>query len=86
MIAEVIYRGALAHFNIDSDCSGIYYAHLLDYQGVSEENPPTEITLMRGIRKWTGSCNDGTLLFNIGTCIEETESGQVSGHNNSEND
>ena len=71
MTASVFFRGASANFHIRSDSAGIYYAKLVSYEGDAAQSPPNEITIMRGIRQWTGSYNEDFLLFRLGKIIEE---------------
>jgi len=73
MLTYVTYQGALALFEINFDSCGIYYAQLLTYEGDPRQKPPAGITLTRGIRKWSGSFDDESLLFQLGVCIEEAE-------------
>jgi hypothetical protein len=71
MTATVEFKGALAHFNIRKDNAGLYYASLTQYDGNPSEAPPEEITILRGIRQWTGSYNDDLLLSRLGKMIED---------------
>jgi hypothetical protein len=71
MITSVNFRGALAHFIIRRDSPGIYYADLVNYEGDESKGPPKGITLMRGIRQWTGSYQDDFLLLKLGQAIED---------------
>ena len=71
MFAAVDFKGAPAHFKIRRDNAGIFYAYLIRYEGNPLEAPPEEITILRGIRQWTGSCNDDLLLSRLGKIIEE---------------
>jgi hypothetical protein len=78
MSAAVEFRGALAHFRIRKDNAGIYFAHLLRYEGNPFESPPEEITILRGVRQWTGSCNDDLLLSRLGKIIDEYLANTIS--------
>lgn len=69
--ATVKYGGGRASFIVRKENPGIYYADLLYYDGDRKNSPPKKITLVRGIRQWTGSFNDPILLNEIGKIIEE---------------
>ena len=71
MLAAVEFKGALAHFKIRKDNSGIYIANLTRYEGNPLDAPPEEITILRGIRQWAGSYNDDLLLSRLGKVIED---------------
>lgn len=80
MQMEVIvnYGKGRACFKIRKENPGIYYADLLYYDGINKQDLPEKITLIRGIRHWTGSFNDPTLLNELGKIIEESYSRSVS--------
>ena len=69
--ASFHYRGAMAHFKIRKENSGIYYADLFRYDGEASNAPPEKLTIIRGIRQWTGSYNDDYLLSRLGEIIEK---------------
>jgi hypothetical protein len=69
--ASFDYKGALAHFKIRKENSGIYYADLIRYEGAPCNAPPEKIIIIRGIRQWTGSYNDDYLLSRLGEIIEQ---------------
>ena len=79
IIASFIYKGALAEFNIRRENSGIYYADLLAYEGETANEPPKKITIIRGIRQWTGSYNDDYLLSRLGEIIEKSLANSSAG-------
>ena len=70
IVASFNYKGALAHFKLRKENSGIYYADLVSYEGDASNAPPDKLTIIRGIRQWTGSYNDDYLLFRLGEIIE----------------
>jgi hypothetical protein len=70
IVASFNYKGALAHFKIRRENSGIYYADLFSYEGEAANAPPEKLTIIRGIRQWTGSYNDDYLLSRLGEIIE----------------
>lgn len=72
MEAIVNYGKGRACFKIRRENPGIYYADLLYYDGSDKQNLPEKITLIRGIRYWTGSYNDPILLNQLGKIIEES--------------
>jgi hypothetical protein len=69
--ANVKYGGTHSCFMIYKDSPGVYHAHLVYFDGDQNLSPPEKITLIRGMRKWTGSCEDSTLLNELGKIIEE---------------
>jgi hypothetical protein len=71
LLVSVNFRGALAHFKIRVETSGICFATLERYDGDKYKSPPKEITLMRGVRQWTGSNDDQFLLFELGKAIDD---------------
>ena len=68
--ASFNYKGALAHFKIRKENSGIFYADLFRYEGEPSNAPPEKLIIIRGIRQWTGSYNDDYLLSRLGEIIE----------------
>lgn len=66
----VHYKGGLACFQINREAPGLYVANLLYFEGADANAPPSEITLIRGIRTWAGSVDDDILLNNLGYEIE----------------
>lgn len=72
MVVKVIveHNGNTASYEIYSDTEGIYSGRLVDYNGRLEEAPPNIITLVRGVRNWTGS-TEIDLLNTIGKAIDE---------------
>jgi hypothetical protein len=68
--AEVPYGQGKALFRISKENPGIYSAALLRYDGDQQHSPPRVITLIRGIRGWTGSENDEILINVLGNLIE----------------
>lgn len=71
MEAKVKYGQGLACYQIRREAPGIYFADLAYYDGEGSRMPPAAISLVRGIRQWTGSCDDDGLLNEIGKIIEE---------------
>jgi hypothetical protein len=68
--AEVPYGHGKAMFRISKENPGIYCATLLHFNGDQQYSPPMEITLIRGVRGWTGSENDEILINVLGNLIE----------------
>ena len=68
--AEVPYGHGKAMFRIMKENPGIYCASLLNFDGDEMHGPPMEITLIRGIRGWTGSESDDVLINVLGNLIE----------------
>ena len=69
--ANVKYGDGCARFAIRKENPGIYYAHLVYFDGDRKFSPPQKITLVRGIRQWTGSFDEPGLLNELGSVIEE---------------
>jgi hypothetical protein len=69
--ANIKYNGSSACFVVYRDSPGVYHADLVYFDGDKKISPPLQITLMRGVRKWTGSCEDVDLLNHLGRIIEE---------------
>lgn len=69
--ANVKYGKGSACFRVRKENPGIYYADLVYFDGDKKKTPPKTITLVRGIRQWTGSCEDPELLNELGKIIEE---------------
>ena len=65
-----LYKGGMAYFRLSKEASGIYFAHLTNYDGATENSPPKEITIIKGIRCWKGSAEDEMLLNQLGSFIE----------------
>ena len=68
--ATIRYKGATADYKIERESPGIYLASLIYYGGTRKNTPAATITLIRGIRQWTGSCDAGSLLQQLGTQID----------------
>jgi hypothetical protein len=68
MKAVVVYKGALAHYFITQEKPDVFNASLLEYRG--EGQPVPHITLVRGMRHWSGSVEDESLLQELGAAID----------------
>ena len=69
--ANVKYGNGTACFRIRKENPGVYSADLLYFEGSKKAAPPEQITLVRGIRQWTGSSDDVDLMNKLGGAIEE---------------
>jgi hypothetical protein len=67
---RVKYNSAYASFRIQKERAGIYTAYLISFDGDDIHTPPEEITLLKGIRNWTGSIDDEVLLEQLGASID----------------
>jgi len=65
----VKYQGARYFFKVRRENPGIYFAELIYYEGNQISTLPREITLIRGLRQWTGSIDDKVLLNELGNVI-----------------
>ncbi len=68
MEVVIVYKGALAYYNIVREKDDVYTAYLKNYNGF--EQPHSTLTLVKSIRHWTGSVEDDELLFELGKAIE----------------
>ena len=64
---------AVAHFTVTPDRHGVYHAELIKYQGSPDAAPPSRITLVRGVRRWTGSCDRQDILTELGEVIDSVK-------------
>lgn len=71
IMASVKFKGGITHYIIKSGNSGLYHARLVRHEGDLSEQPPNEITIIRGIRQWTGSYNEDFLIEKLGEMIED---------------
>lgn len=70
--ASVKYGNGNALFELYRDSPGLYHADLVHFDGDKKLSPPKKITMVRGIRQWTGSFEDVDLLNQLGKVIEES--------------
>lgn len=67
---EVLYKGALAHYEIQRNLLGSYTASLSNYAGdTSDGQPPSVITLHQHGQSWLGHPGDQKLVDDIGHTI-----------------
>ena len=64
------YRSCAACYRIQNESEGIFSAYLLYFDGDDSQAPPDGITLVKGIRNWTGSIEDEILLSELGKFID----------------
>lgn len=69
MEARIAYKNGRACFTISRESEGLFTAHLVSFDGNGTPPPPYEITLLKGIRNWTGSVEDDVLLDELGKFI-----------------
>lgn len=69
--AKIIYKSSSACYKIQNDTEGIFTANLLYFDGDKTIAPPKGVTLVKGIRYWTGSIDDEILLTELGKYIDE---------------
>lgn len=67
---KIIYHSAYAYFRIHEERAGIYTAYLICFDGDDTHTPPEAITLLKGVRNWTGSVDDEVLLAQLGAFID----------------
>lgn len=70
------YGDGLAHYVLTPEERGIYQARLLRWEGGRIAPPPREITLVRGLRHWVGSCDRPALLEALGRALEPRTRGR----------
>lgn len=63
----ISYRNRVACFKIQNESEGI---SLLNCKGEDNQAPPESITLVKGIRNWTGRIEDEVLLSELGKFID----------------
>lgn len=68
MEVVIVYKGALAYYEIRQLRADVYNAYLKRYGGY--EKAPVDVTLVRSIRHWTGSVDDEGLLRELGQAID----------------
>lgn len=68
--ASVLFQKAIAHYTITEEEEGVFLAQLQHFSGLSEETPPVQILLMRGIRRWIGSLDNQEVLDALGHAID----------------
>jgi hypothetical protein len=68
--AVVKHQGALAYYTVLPENQGIYHARLVRYYGSPDSAPPERLLLVKGVRRWLGSCERQDLLDDIGHIIE----------------
>jgi hypothetical protein len=78
--AVVLHKGALAHYAVHSEQRANFEAHLLQYNGALENEPPHDIVLQKAGRHCTGSTEEQDLMDDICNaveCKEEKEGGSM---------
>ncbi len=67
--AVVIYKGALAYYNVSKQREDAFNAHLIKYNG-HQDYPPQHILLTKEGRHWTGNVSNKELLDDLGYAAE----------------
>lgn len=70
LTAQLKYRNGMACFKIYKERADIYFVDLVRFDGDKKFSPPQKIILVKGIRQWTGSYSDLSLLNELGKIIE----------------
>lgn len=70
MKAVVPFDEGIAHYVVSPESSGIYQAHLVQFEGSTERMPPAQVILVKGYRQWSGSYERQDLLNSLGEAIE----------------
>jgi hypothetical protein len=68
--AVVLYDSALAHYDVEIGRDGNCTAHLSQYKGNNENQPPQHINLRKEGRRWIGDTNVSNLSDDLGYAIE----------------
>ena len=71
------YKGGLAHYKIVRENVDIFNAYLERYDGKSDNIPPQNIILVRGLRHWSGSTDEQSLLDSLGEVIDRRTKGRL---------
>lgn len=69
--AIVNFLGSLAHYRVSTEAKGIFSAHLEKYEGGDSVVPPTEVTLVRSVRHWSGSYSEQYFIDELGEEIDK---------------
>ena len=64
------YRGGHVHYRLHEEAERIFTAYMVSFDGNSTNSPAEEITLVKGVRNWTGSVEDDLLLQELGKFID----------------
>ena len=77
-LMDVIVRlgEALVHYTVSRETKDIYQARLVRYEGCPTEEPPRDLILVKGYRRWTGSVDRPELLNEMGQVIDSLRSHQ----------
>lgn len=69
--ATVKYQGYKAVYKIVPEQTHIFRAQMNHYSGSKDYNPPpSELIIIRGVRKWIGSGDNQELIDSLGEIIE----------------
>jgi hypothetical protein len=68
--AIVKYREAYAEYTLTQEEPGIFAGTLVSYKGSTHDLPPPIVTLTKGVRRWSGSFYDQSLIDDLGEIIE----------------
>lgn len=68
--ADVLYKGALAQYEVALNEDGLCSASLITYKGNMNQRPPDQINLRKEGRGWLSENVDGSLLDDLGHAIE----------------
>ncbi len=52
--AVALFEEGLAYYNMSPQSNKIYQSRFLQYEGGPGRTPPSEVTLVRGYRQWSG--------------------------------
>ena len=69
-VTNIQYGKQQVCFRIYKESPGVYFAEHLHAKSESKKTPQQSITLVRGIRYWTGSSDDAHLHDLLGQAIE----------------
>jgi hypothetical protein len=68
--AVVLYKGALATYEVDMDPGGKWVAYLSEYKGRAPNRPPEKLTLRKEGRHWVSYEADRSLADELGYAVE----------------
>ena len=69
VMAVVIHKGALAHYSVHKSGNEEYEAHLLQYGGALENEPPHDLSFIKSGRHCTGSVGDQDLMDDLRNAV-----------------
>jgi hypothetical protein len=72
MELKVVVRFLEAHalYSVTPEGENVFHACLEKYEGAAGVQPPESILLVKGIRRWIGSCDNPSFINELGQAID----------------